>query len=244
MNSHVSLIPQRWKILSGSALKLIALITMLIDHTASILLRSSKVILLRIGSHSLYLYTAMRFVGRLSFPLYAFLLTEGFLHTRNRLRYGLRLFIFAVISEIPWNLEHTGTLRYSNQNVFFTLLLGLIGVCLMDEFIRDEARRIRDALLLLALLALSIVLKADYTCRGFGFILLMYLLREAPLFRALTGSCFLSATWKAGLAFVPIAFYNGKRGFIKGKWASLCFYALYPVHMLILYWIRLKTIGY
>lgn len=239
-----SLIPEKWKKLDGSVLKMIAVISMLIDHTAAVLMRGDTTILIQIGGFSLSLYTFMRSVGRLAFPLYAFLLTEGYIHTKNRLGYALRLLAFALISEIPWNLEHTGTLLYAGQNVFFTLFLGLVGIWLMDEFIKDGSKRIRNALLLIVLFVISMVLKADYGVTGYAFILMMYLLREMPIGRALVGSAFLSSGWLAGLAYIPIAFYNGERGFIKGKAASLCFYALYPVHMLILYLIRLSTIGY
>ncbi|MBO4872893.1 MAG: TraX protein [Lachnospiraceae bacterium] len=244
MDSAYSVIPPKAKILSGSLLKLIALVSMLIDHTASVLLRNDTTVLLRIGSRSLTLYTAMRTVGRLAFPLYAFLLVEGFFHTRDRLRYGLRLLLFALISEIPWNLEHTGTLTYASQNVFFTLFLGFLGLWLLEDIKNDEKNKVRDFILLILLLAASVLLKADYGCSGFGFILLLYLLRDMPICRAVTGACFLSSTWKAGLAFIPIALYNGKRGFIQGKLLSLFFYLLYPLHMLLLYVIRLKTTGY
>lgn len=239
-----SLIPEKWKKLDGSVLKMIAVISMLIDHTAAVLMRSDTTLLFTIAGTPVTLYTFMRSVGRLAFPLYAFLLTEGYIHTKNRLGYALRLLAFALISEIPWNLEHTGTLLYPSQNVFFTLFLGLVGIWLMDEFIKNASGRVIKALMLFALFGLSMVLKADYGVIGYAFILMMYLLREVPIGRAMVGSAFLSSGWRAGLAFIPIAFYNGERGFIKGKAASLCFYALYPVHMLILYLIRLNTIGY
>ena len=239
-----SVIPQSAKRISGSALKVIAVVTMIIDHTGAYLPRIMAGIVFRCGWFSLRLYDVLRFVGRISFPLFCFLLVEGFLHTRDRKQYALRLFLFALLSEPLWNLVHSGRLLYPSQNVFFTLLFGFLGLCLLERLaLAPESRRSSAALLVLLLLV-SLVFRADYGSSGFGFILLLYLLRTRPLSRAVVGSCFLSSGWKAGLAFVPIAFYNGKRGFLKGRAASLCFYAIYPLQMLIFYIIRKNTVGF
>ena len=237
------LIPERFRFLSSSGLKVIAVITMLIDHVASVLLRENPVVLLQIADYQLTLYTLLRTIGRIAFPIFAFLLAEGFHYTSDRKKYGIRLLVFALISEIPWNLEHSGKLFYSSQNVFFTLLLGFLGLCVIEE-LKTAAKKTKGIALLLALLLISIVLRADYGCSGFGFILLMGLLREYPVFRAVTGSCFLSSRWQAGMAFIPIAFYNGKRGFIKGRVLKILFYVIYPLHMLILYLIKENMGGY
>ena len=231
---------EKWKVLDGSALKLIAMLTMLIDHLGSAIVRYRDVTLISALGHTVELYTLMRFIGRLSFPIYAFLLVEGFLHTSDPKRYARDLLILALISEIPWNLVHTGRLTFGDQNVMFTLLLGLLGIWVIREY-HDQFRKL--ALYLLGLLALSILLRADYGCGGFGFILLLYLLREKKLYRAVVGSCFLSSTWIAGLAFIPISMYNGKRGFIQGKALKYAFYAFYPLHLFILYAIRKTTFG-
>ncbi len=241
MEAERPCIPEKYKVLSGSALKCIALLTMLIDHIAVVLLKNSKIVLLHMGPQVLTLYTLMRKVGRLSFPIYCFLLVEGFLHTHDRRKYGRNLLLFALLSEIPWNLEHTGTLFYGAQNVFFTLFLGYAGLCCMEQF-RDRQRRLLASLLVLLLVALS--LKADYGVGGFGFVLLLYVLREKKILQAVLGTCFLSGGWAAGLAFIPINLYNGRRGFIRGRVLKYCFYAAYPLHILILYWIKKNTIGY
>ena len=94
--------------LSGSSLKIIAVISMVIDHCAYYLLE-----------HGTVLYETMRCVGRIAFPVFAFLIAEGFSHTRNRQRYFLQLLAFAIISEIPWFLLN-GT--DGTHNVMFTLL--------------------------------------------------------------------------------------------------------------------------
>ena len=230
-----SIIPQKYKKLSGSALKTIALVCMLIDHVAFSLSKKLGMTLFTIGSKSFTAYTLMRYIGRISFPIYCFLLVEGFLHTRDRKKYALRLFIFALISEIPWNLLHSGKLTYSGQNVFFTLCLGCLGMMCIDSF-RDD--RLRMLLGFLGLLAVSVLLKADYGISGFCFIIMMYALREQKILQAVVGCGFLSSTWIAGLAFIPINLYNGERGFIKGMFLQYCYYAIYPVHFFILYLIR------
>jgi hypothetical protein len=83
---------------------------------------------------------------------------------------------------------------------------------------------------------------ADYGFRGVGFILLLYVLRSQPLLRAVLGTCTLSGGWVAGLAFLPIGMYNEERGFIRGRLAKYAFYAIYPLHLLAIYLIRLLLI--
>jgi hypothetical protein len=241
MEARETIIPEKYKILSGSALKCIALVTMLIDHIGLHLLRGSNIVLLRTGQGALTLDYLMRRVGRLSFPIYCFLLTEGFLHTRDRKKYGLNLLIFALISEIPWNLEHTGTLRYPSQNVFFTLFVGYVGLCCLES-LREQPRRQLAALLILVLAALN--LRADYGVAGFGLILLLYVLREQKILQAVLGTCFLSSTWMGGLAFIPINLYNGERGFIRGRVLKYLFYAAYPLHILAIWLIKKHTVGF
>ena len=242
---HESLVPGKRRFLSGSWLKVIALLSMLIDHTASVLMSKSEYILISLAGRSLSLYTAMRMIGRSAFPLYAFLLVEGFLYTKDRRKYGARLLLFALISEIPWNLEHTGTWHGPSQNVFFTLFLGFLGLCVLEALLKAEGKHAQKLVcVLLALFAVSVFLRADYGSSGFGFILVMYVLREAPVIRAVIGCSFLSSRWQVFPAFVCISLYNGERGFIKGKAAKILFYAIYPAHLLLLYWIKAKTVGY
>ena len=238
------LVPKKYRCLSGSGLKILAIVTMLIDHIGATFPRSTASVILHIGQKRLMLYTVMRFIGRLSFPIFAFLLVEGFLHTHDREHYGIRLAVFALISELPWNLLHADAWRYETQNVFFTLLLGYLGVCLVEKIQKEGGKDPRTVFLLILSFAVSSVLKADYGSSGYGFILMLYLLRAQPLFQAVVGACFLTSRWQAGLAFFPIGLYNGKRGFLQGKILSILFYAIYPVHMLILYWIKKNTIGY
>ena len=225
----------KWKILSGSALKLLAIVSMLVDHLAAFLWYDEPwctAAWFSIGHREMSAYALMRMFGRIAFPLFAFLIVEGFQHTRNRKRYGIQLLIFALISELPWNLVHGGQLFYRGQNVLFTLLLGYLGLCALERF-RDDKKKLLASLL--GLLVVSIVLRADYGCSGYGFILLLYVLRNQQLVRAIVGCCVLGSRWVACTAFIPIALYNGKRGFVRGPVGKYFFYLFYPLHLLIIY---------
>jgi len=230
----------RARVLDGSALKLLAVVTMLIDHVAAFLLGERGIVLVSVGTHRLTLYWAMRMIGRLGFPLFGFLLAEGFVHTRDVRKYVLNLLFFALLSEIPWNLIHGGTLRYPTQNVFFTLLLGLLGMCVL-KYCADN--RWKQVLLLAGLFVLSLLGKADYGVKGLGFLLAMYLLRENRPAQAVVCSCFLSYPWAVALAFIPIDLYNGRRGFIRGRAWKYVFYAVYPAHLLLFCWLRKNMLG-
>ncbi len=235
---------KRYQILSGSALKFIALITMTIDHTAAIILSQMPfafVPLMTIGSETITVYFLCRLVGRTAFPLYCFLIAEGYVHTHNRKRYGADLLLFAFLSEIPWNLEHTGGFLYPAQNVFFTLFLGFLAICLYEAF---KEKPVRCFLLLATLVTAAILIKADYGAKGVALILLLYVLRERRAVSTALGCCFFADPWKVMPSFALMNLYNGKRGLIQGKIAKYAFYAFYPVHILILYGIRAACFGY
>lgn len=228
-----------WKFtFSGSALKLLAVFSMLTDHIAAFLLKNNEFIqhtLCTIGTREITPYFIMRAFGRLAFPIFCFLIVEGFLHTHDRLKYGRNLLLFALLSEIPWNLVHSNSWHHPSQNVFFTLFLGYLGMCVLEAF---KNVPLKQALYLIALLALSFILHADYGYRGFGFILMLYALRQTKLVRAVVGCCFLNSGWISGAAFIPISLYNGKRGFIRSSLLKFCFYIFYPAHLLIIYLAR------
>lgn len=127
--------------LSGSTLKWIAIVTMFIDHTAAALL--GRIYITGRGSEGLLTaYTLMRHIGRMGFPIFCFLLVEGFQRTRNRMRYAARLGLFALVSEIPFDLAFSGrVLEFSYQNVFFTLFLGLLLLCCFALPFREKEPR-------------------------------------------------------------------------------------------------------
>lgn len=233
-----SFLPSRFQILSGSSLKIIAVVTMLIDHTAAVLLSiypPAMVPLFYIGGQGFSTYRICRDIGRIAFPIFCFLLIEGFFYTRSRLKYGFNLFLFALISEIPWNFMFTDTWSYAKQNVFFTLFLGYLGFCVAERFRDAQGKQVAG---LLILLLISVNLNADYGWKGYIFLLIMYFLKTERAAQAVVGSCWLSYEWKACFAFLPINMYNGKRGFIKGKPAKYFFYLFYPLHITILVILR------
>ena len=157
--------------LSGSALKIIAIVTMLIDHiAATVIIR-----ILKFGGYNdgLYqLYRVMRNIGRIAFPIFCFLLVEGFMHTRDREKYALRLGCFAAVSEIPFDLAFNGkVLEVGYQNVFFTLLLGLLTMMAYDAVMNQSRWSVwkRTALSTIAILAgmfAAEFLSTDYGALG------------------------------------------------------------------------------
>ena len=236
----------------GSTLKIIAMVCMLIDHTAAVLfdrILISRGLLdavnasdggasfLSTGNTAVIYYAdmIMRAIGRISFPIFCFLLVEGFLHTHNRKKYGLNLFLFACISEMPGNFMFTNTWGYEKQNVFFTLFLGYLAFCALEYFWDNQKMQL---VCVLALLTVSVFLKADYGWRGFVFLLIMYWFRNDKTAQAIIGSCWLYYEWKACFAFLSINMYNGERGFVKGKFLKYVFYWFYPVHITILVILR------
>lgn len=230
--------------LNGSVLKLIAVITMLIDHIAVVFLSTQfdKIAYINILHRNIsvfQIYQLMHGIGRIAFPIYCFLLVEGFLHTHDRKKYGISLLVFALVSELPFDLAFYGELTPATQNVFFTLLLGFLGLCAYEMF-RDSWKELLLSLFILYVLTLG--LNTDYGVKGFGLILLMYVLRENRVLQAVAGCCILSGTWKCIPAFLAINLYNGERGFIKGKALKYTFYAFYPVHLLVLYLIKYRGV--
>ena len=224
----------KYRILSGSWLKVLAMVSMAIDHTAHWLLRGNADLmepLMMVGSRQITYYYLLRCIGRLAFPLFAFLIVEGFVHTHDRRGYGRNLLLFAFISEVPWALLHHG-LHLSGHNVMFTLWAGFLGLCAIEHYRLQPARL---AGILLSMAAVLIVLSPDYGGTGFAFIILLYTLRRHLLLQVIVGSFILPAKWIAGLAFIPIALYNGQRGFIHGRYAKYLFYAFYPLHLLLIF---------
>lgn len=172
----------------------------------------------------------MRFIGRIAFPIFCFLLVEGFMHTSNRKKYALRLFLFAFISELPFDLAlFNSPVDWGYQNVFFTLLIGLLVIWAMDAVRKSK---FQIPLQLTAILVggfLAWFLKTDYDYKGILLIVILYIFRYDRKLRTIAGC--ISLLWEAPacLAFLPINLYNGKRGLS----LKYFFYAFYPLHLLI-----------
>lgn len=212
--------------LSGSALKVIALVSMLTDHSAYYLLE-----------HETTLYEAMRSFGRIAFPVFAFLIAEGFSHTRNRLRYFLTLLGFAVASEVPWLLLNGAD---GTHNVMFTLALGVGTLAIFEKY----HQRKFVCFCMIALIAIfATCLGTDYEWRGISLIVICYMMREhRPLLLLFMLPLMIYyGIVGAIMAAIVLSLYDGTRGFIQGSTAKYGFYAFYPVHLFLLGYFSLPT---
>lgn len=228
--------------ISGSTLKMIAIITMLIDHIGAAVL--ARLLITGQGGQLTYqIYLVLRTIGRIAFPIFCFLLVEGFEHTKDRRKYALRLLGFALISEVPFDLAFSSAiLEFEHQNVFFTLFIGLLtiqGFHAVEE--KTEwtplIRGFLLALIMFAGMAAAYCLHTDYDAKGVMCIVALYVFRKVRGAQILAG-CVAFGWWEieALVAFIPIAFYNGKRGWN----LKYVFYLFYPVHLLVLYLVCMK----
>jgi hypothetical protein len=212
--------------ISGATLKWIAVITMIIDHFA-------YAVYWNIPGMSYQIYDIMRKIGRISFPIYCFLIVEGFFHTRNLRKYILNCLIFAVISEIPFDMAIHGKFIYIyGQNIYFTLVLGLITIAILDKFkYKYDLKNIFYRLVVIAAFAgLGQLLEVDYHWKGILFIAMFYYCHDIEKWRRnIIGIAAFAYEITAPLAFIPIQLYNGQRG----KQNKYLFYAIYPVHLLV-----------
>ena len=187
-----------------------------------------------IAGRSITLLQAMVMFGRLAFPIFVFLLIEGFEKTRNRKRYGLSLLVLALLSEIPFNLMNGHSLMLPKQSVMFTLLLGYLAMSSLEHF---KNKPVISLALLVVLFLISRYLRAEYNTAGFIFIILMYGLRKKRVIQTVACPVLLPMKLMVFLSMLLTCLYNGERGFIKTPFLKYCFYAFYPVHMLIIYFL-------
>ena len=216
--------------MTGNTLKCLALVSMLLDHIGAVLMSTPAFSDPRWQA----IMYSFRFFGRLAFPIYSFLLVEGFLHTKNLKRYAESMLFFAVISEIPFDLAFYGTFFYpQHQNVYVTLFLGLLVLKGLQRWEKDERKQ--WLVLLMGCLA-AFLLKSDYDILGILMISSVYWYRNDPVKRAFTAGllAFLSSIGLYGgavLAFLPLSLYRGERGRSLPKYA---FYWFYPIHLIVL----------
>ncbi len=213
--------------MNGTVLKCLAAVSMLLDHIGAVLFPD---------------VIWLRYVGRLAFPIYCFLIVEGFFHTRSLVKYMLRLMFFGLISEVPFDIAFYGTVMYSDyQNVFWTLLLGLMAISFMD-LLREIRPLIRIPLQMLIAVPFGItaqLMHTDYRWIGVALIGIMYIFRSVEVVKILGSAVVVLPVFSTSieyiglLSFIPLHFYNGKRGFSHPvtKWA---FYLFYPVHLIVL----------
>lgn len=235
----------RVQCVSGFALKLIALITMTIDHVTCVL---SEIVPFFKEN-----YFILRGIGRIAFPIYCFLLVEGYFHTHSVSRYMGRLLFAFVLSELPFDLVFSGTAwDWSYQNVMLTLAIGLLSVTLVDHaaFYANKiahSKRTQNVLQSLMILLfgafgylLAELCATDYGGGGVVIILLFYLFRKHPAWLCLSVFIAMYALfwWFEAIgiiAMVPILLYNGKKGPCPGgKAGQWFFYLYYPLHLAVL----------
>lgn len=228
--------PKKFEI-TGSTLKCIAMIAMLLDHIGASLLAPQ----LAANPNINILYYVLRLCGRIAFPIFCFLLVEGFFHTKNFPRYCLRLAAFAILSEIPFDLAFHQTLFYPEaQNVFFTLFIGLLTIYGI-QYVKIKfayhnlAYQISSSIILLFGLVLAWLLKTDYSYTGILVITALFICYPNRLLASCISCfflCLMGTVEITSLLSVPlIKSYNGKRGLS----LKYVFYLFYPAHLLLLY---------
>jgi hypothetical protein len=210
-------------------LKWIAIITMTVDHVGVLLYPE---------------FTVLRFIGRFSFPLFAYLLILGIENTRNIRNYFVRLFVFALISQVPFFLA-LGYGPFDSLNIFFTLSSGLLFIYFFKK----------NSIFVLVPLFASLVLPFDYGIYGIAVICCMYILTRNTKFGVfslvLLNMLFLvpCSIQFLSISAIPLILLH-KNGSLKitrettekvtiPLWRKYFFYVYYPLHLTLLYIIKL-----
>ena len=220
-------------------IKLIAVLTMLIDHIGVVFHSPDNDLML------------LRYVGRISFPLFVFLIVEGCVHSRDIKRYLGRLITFAFVSQIPFAMLLEVPLL-ARLNVFFTLSAGVFFVYLYKLALKSD--ELIPLVFFMGLFLFGFILADqhhfDYGGLGVLFILVGYIARTVPsrnkrlwvslaflamisvFYMPIPASNLPAFVW-ASVSVVPILFYTGLRGYNK-RWSNWLFYGFYPLHLLVL----------
>lgn len=228
----------KWKILTYEHLKILACLLMLLDHIGYLRLVPGY-------------YTELRTIGRLAFPIFCFLLCQGFTHTHSKRTYLIRLGIGMLLAEIPFDLFSMGQFSFAKQSVMVTLFAGFLMAMLMERVEKPQLK----PLLLIPFYFFGQLLRSDYGGAGIAMVAVFLLTENVPhkliwqtvlLFMA----SFLVDSWKLhffGISFpiqifcifamIPIALYNGRKT-THSPAVQWGFYLFYPAHMLILYLFR------
>lgn len=221
--------------LSGTALKLLACVTMLIDHIGASCIEAGVGTAANCPVGLLKMDPVLRLIGRLAFPIFCFLLVEGFLHTHDVKQYLRRLLLFGAVSEIPFDMAFFREPFYGgHQNVYWTLALGVIAVAAMQRSQDAVGRLTWQGGAAAVVCALAAELAAtDYGAIGVALIAALYLTRNSRTQQSILGAGMMLFERTAPLAFVLTWFYNGQRGRCP-QWAKWAFYLFYPVHLVVL----------
>lgn len=216
--------------MTSFVIKIIACFTMVLDHIKYAIPETENVLTI--------------YLGRMSYPLFAFLLVEGYVHTSDLKKYYKRLFVFAIISQIPFMLFRTLVGEWKMLNIMFTLLFGLLAITAYDK-IKKEYISFPICLLIILL---GNILNVDYGWFGITVILILYIFRRNKALKFIAYSLLVAFFfYVTGIRFVnsqvlklfgayilpivPILLYNNEQG----KKIKYFFYWFYPIHMLIVY---------
>lgn len=207
-------------------IKMIALTSMIIDHYGAIFQSGTDI---------------YRIIGRLAFPIYCFLLVEGYFHTKDVKKYAKRLFLFALISEVPFDLAFYNKIGFVHQNIFFTLFIGLAAIYFIDN--KEGKYNLNKNLIMAAAGISSMILSVDYSIIGIIYILAFYFTRNYPKSKRISTVALVmllvnlssSVLQQFSLLALPIIyFYNGELG-PKNKVLQILFYVTYPFHLTLFY---------
>lgn len=222
-------------IMTSFILKIIGILTMLCDH---------------IGDSFIGHFSFLNLIGRIAFPIFAFQVVQGYIHTHNVNKYALRLFIFAFISQIPFMLFLSTFYNSYYLNVFFTLFLGVICLYGFDK-IKNKYLGVLFAILICII---GHFIQVDYGAYGIAVIFIFYIFNKflpnkkglmCLAFFIITGIKYLpdiisypsiayiyiACILFTSISLIPICIYNEKQG----PKIKYLFYAFYPVHLLVLY---------
>lgn len=236
--------------ISSSTLHILAMGFMLCDHLWAVLFPAEE---------------WLACIGRTAYPVFAFMIVEGYTHTRDLRRYMLRLFLWACLSEIPFNIMYGGSIFYPyHQNVLWTFLQSLLVIILIEKC-RSRFDAVPAALLSAGLAAFGFAAgyatMSDYYGIGILTVLVFYFFRGRTWgsrfaqflclyilnVKLLGGYCYTFQLFGhdiefvqqglAVLSLIPIWLYQGRQG-IRSKVFQYACYAFYPVHIIVLLLLR------
>lgn len=239
MNEKINSLCSKVQFLSGAWLKLIAILSMLIDHVNKALIYPNLVSNDGFLTHVSNLFDI---IGRIAFPLFCFMLVEGYFKTRSRKKYLLNLLIFGVISEVPFDMFTTASFFNMNwNNVMFTLAFVLITIWIID-ILKERMQKLPKALwyfssfiIVIIMCIAAMYLSLDYEHHAILIGYFFYLFHDVPLLAIPFGYASMYTQPWALLGFCLTLTYNGERG----KQNKMLNYWFYPAHLLILGILRL-----
>lgn len=258
----------RFQCLSGNQIKMIAVVCMFIDHFWAVFyITFSRLVInpmLQAGLMTveqaeilLGIYNFFRGIGRIAFPLFCFAFAEGYAHTHSKGRYLLRLALFALISEVPFDITFSfgggpegwseeiaryWPMYWRHQNVFFTFLLAFSGLWLMEKASalvkwKPLAFLLQCGVAFVVCYSAEFKVRGDYDGFGVFFIFVAYFLRKNRIVQ-IAGLILATLLFNPGCEPIPFAIalvlmllYNGQRGQRNLKYF---FYWFYPVHIALL----------